>query len=62
MRDKKPTRVYDIPGDELRFLGDGLRLRAQMNKINETVPWPKYFTVITMTVPLSLKQTVSSGI
>ena len=62
MRDKKPTRVYDVPGDELRFLGDGLRLRAQLNKINDTGQWPKYFTVITITVFLSLKQTVSSGI
>ena len=55
MRDKKPTRLYDIPGDELKFLGDGLRLRAQMNKINENVQWLKYFTVITTTVLLSLK-------
>lgn len=62
MRDKKPTRVYDIPVDEVRFWGDGLRLRAQMNKINETRQWPKYFTVITMTVLLPLKKTVLSGI
>jgi len=62
MRDKKPTGVYDVPGDELRLLGDGLRLRAQLNKINDTRQWPKYFTVITMTILLYLKQTVSSGI
>jgi hypothetical protein len=34
MRDKKTSRVYDVPGDEHRFLGDGLRLRAQLNNIN----------------------------
>jgi hypothetical protein len=62
MRDKKTTRVYGVPGDVLRFLGDGLRLRAQLNNINETGQSSKYFTEVTKTDLLPLKQTVSSGI
>jgi hypothetical protein len=62
MRDKKTTRVYDVSGEELRFLGDGLRLRAQLNKINETAQWSMYFTEVIMPALLLLKQTVLSGI
>lgn len=40
MRDKKTTKVYDVPGDALRFMGDGVRLRAELNNINETGQWP----------------------
>ena len=49
MRDKNTTRVYDVPGYVLKLLGDGLRLRAQLNNIHETGEWPKYFTKVTMT-------------
>ena len=45
MRDKTPKRVYNV----LRFLGDGLSLWAQLNKIHETGEWPKYCTEVTMT-------------
>ena len=62
MKDKKTTTVYVVPGDELRFLGDGLRLRAQLNKINETGQCSQYFNKVTMTDLLPLKQTVSSCI
>jgi hypothetical protein len=36
MRDKNTTGVYDVPGYVLKLLGDGLRLRAQLNNIHET--------------------------
>ena len=55
MRDKKTTRVYGVPGNVLRFLGDGLRLRAQLNNINETGQLSKYFTEVTNTDLLPLK-------
>jgi hypothetical protein len=54
--------VYVVPGDEFRFLGDGLSLKAQLNKINETGQLCQYFNEVTMTDFLPLKQTVSSGI
>ena len=42
-----------------RVLGDGVRLTAQLNYINETRQWPKYSNEFTMTCLLLLRQTVS---
>jgi hypothetical protein len=36
-------------------MGDGLRLRAQLNNINDTGQWSKYFTEFTVTELLPLK-------
>jgi hypothetical protein len=59
---RETKRLYVVPGDELRFLEDGLRQRSQLNKLNETGQWSQYFYEVTMTDLLPLKQTVSSGI
>jgi len=46
---KETTRVYVVLEDKFRILRDGLRQRAQLNKLNETGQWSKYFNEVTMT-------------
>jgi hypothetical protein len=49
MRDKKATGDYDVPGDVLKLLGDGLKLITQLiNSIYVTGEWPRHFIEVTM--------------
>ena len=48
-RNRKTTGDDDVPGDELKFLGGGLKIMTKLiDTIHETGEWPKDFTEVTV--------------